>query len=118
MFCLKLRDTTAVWGSNYDWYPHGSHGRVFLVVSPQFCMISSLRGLSICICRHIFQLHHDDGGQQCGPHGGRPQLSPQDGGDPRHASLGPQCLPPVAALATQDEQTEEKNISQNNNDEQ
>ena len=73
---------------------------------------------TICNFRHIFQLHHDDGGQQCGPHGGRPQLSPQDSGDPRHASLGPQCLPPVAALATQDEQTEEKNISQNNNDEQ
>ena len=73
---------------------------------------------SICVCRHILQLHHDDGGQQCGPHCGGPQLSPQDGGDPRHASLGPQCLPPVAALATQDEQTEEKNISQNNNDEQ
>lgn len=31
---------------------------------------------------------------------------------------GPQCLPPVAALDTKDEQTKEKNLSQNNNDEQ
>ena len=31
---------------------------------------------------------------------------------------GPQCLPAVAALASEDEQTKEENISQNNNDEQ
>ena len=90
----------------------------------------------ICICRYIFQLHHDDGGQQCGPDCCSPQLPPPDSRDSRHASLGwstelwpdsqrcnavftgPQCLPAVAALATEDEQTKEKNISQNNNDEQ
>ena len=38
--------------------------------------------------RYIFQLHHDDGGQQRGPHRGGAQLPPQDGRDPRHANLG------------------------------
>ena len=38
--------------------------------------------------RHILQLHHDDGGQQRGPHRRGAELPPQDGGDPRHADLG------------------------------
>ena len=41
--------------------------------------------------RYIFQLHHDDGGQQRGPHRGGAQLPPQDSRDPRHAYLGNIC---------------------------
>ena len=38
--------------------------------------------------RHILQLHHDDGGEQCGVDCGGAQLSPQDRRDPRHAYVG------------------------------
>ena len=51
--------------------------------------------------RHILQLHHDDGGEQCGVDCGGAQLSPQDRRDPRHAYVGAECFSPVAALATQ-----------------
>ena len=38
--------------------------------------------------RHVLQLHHDDGGEQCGVDCGGAQLSPQDRRDPRHAYVG------------------------------
>ena len=61
-------------------------------------MICSL----ILISRHVLQLHHDDGGEQCGVDCGGAQLSPQDGGDPRDAHVGAHCLSPVASLGAQD----------------
>ena len=57
-------------------------------------MIRSL----ILISRHVLQLHHDDGGEQCGVDCGGAQLSPQDRRDPCHAYVGPEGLSPVAAL--------------------
>ena len=85
--------------------------------------------------RYIFQLHHDDGGQQRGADRGGPQLPPPDSRDPRHASLGKSTsqnkvqvftilspgqerLLAVAPLAPQNEQTEEEDISENHSDEQ
>ena len=67
----------------------------------------NLTDLIIChsLSRHLLQLHHDDGGEQRGVDGGGAQLSPQDSGDPRDAHVGPQCLPPVAPLDTQDGST-------------
>ena len=38
--------------------------------------------------RHVLQLHHDDGGEQCGVDCGGAQLSPQDRRDPRYAYVG------------------------------
>ena len=54
--------------------------------------------------RHVLQLHHDDGGKQCGVDCGGAQLSPQDRRDPRHAYVGEECIPPVAALDPEDGQ--------------
>ena len=69
---------------------------------PEFNLRS---GLNIFPPRHILQLHHDDGGEQCGVDCGGAQLSPQDRRDPRHAYLGPEGLSPVAALDPEDGQT-------------
>ena len=55
--------------------------------------------------RHVLQLHHDDGGEQCGVDCGGAQLSPQDRRDPRHAYVGAKCIPPVASLDSEDGQT-------------
>ena len=55
--------------------------------------------------RHVLQLHHDDGGKQCGVDCGGAQLSPQDRRDPRHAYVGAECFSPVAALDPEDGQT-------------
>ena len=60
--------------------------------------------------RHLLQLHHDDGGEQCGVDGGGAQLPPQDRGDPRDADVGPQCLSPVASVDSSDGPTGKINI--------
>ena len=57
------------------------------------------------LSRHVLQLHHDDGGEQCGVDCGGAQLSPQDRRDPRHAYVGAECFSPVAALDPEDGQT-------------
>ena len=64
----------------------------------------------ILISRHLLQLHHDDGGEQCGVDGGGAQLPPQDRGDPRDADVGPQCLSPVAPMDSSDGPTGKINI--------
>ena len=69
---------------------------------PEFNLRS---GLNIFPPRHILQLHHDDGGEQCGVDCGGAQLSPQDRRDPRHAYVGPKGLSPVASLDPEDGQT-------------
>ena len=61
--------------------------RIFL--GGQFYPEFNLRsGLNIFPPRYILQLHHDDGGEQCGVDCGGAQLSPQDRRDPRHAYVG------------------------------
>ena len=54
--------------------------------------------------RHLLQRDNVHGGQLCGDDHHGPQLPPQAGGDPRDAGLGEDHLPPVGALAAQDEQ--------------
>ena len=66
--------------------------------------------------RHVLQLHHDDGGEQRGVDGGGAQLSPQDGGDPCDAHVGPKCLSPVASLDTQDGPAQRENHQEDNHD--
>ena len=86
-----------------DWisFRHWKLGRLLCIWQWSGKMIRFL----ILISRHVLQLHHDDGGEQCGVDCGGAQLSPQDRRDPRHAYVGAECFSPVAALDPEDGQT-------------
>ena len=80
--------------------------RTFFGANEKLFISVQKHGIPLLISpRHVLQLHHDDGGEQCGVDCGGAQLSPQDRRDPRHAYLGPEGLSPVAALDPEDGQT-------------
>ena len=69
--------------------------------------------LNLESARNLLQRDHVYGCELRGDHHHGPQLPPQAGGDPRDAGVGEDNLPPMGALAAEDEQTRGEDHKEN-----